>query len=60
LSNGVVAADGFRSFGGEPDFTCDEGEAVRSAKRSEIDCRQRLLIKEIDDRERVEGAKAII
>jgi len=56
----IVAANGFCCFGSEPEFAIDEVEAVGSAQRAEIDGRERLLRKEIDDGDGVIGAKAVI
>ena len=57
---GIVAADGLGELRGEPEPALHEGEAVRPAQGSELDDGQRLVRGEINDRDGVEGAEAVI
>lgn len=57
---GIVAADGFGGFGGEPDFVVDEGEAVRAAESAEINGGKGGLVDEIDDGKGVVRAEAVV
>lgn len=60
VGGGVVTANGFRTFGGEPDLAVDKGEAVRAVERAEIDAGLGCGGREVDDGEGVEGAEAVV
>ena len=56
----VVATEDLGGLGGEVRLAADEGEAVRPAERAEIDGRQWLGRLEIDHRQRVIRAEAVV
>ena len=60
LRGGVVTADDFGAFGGEPEFSRFEGEAVRAAQCAKVDNRQSFLRLQIRDSDGVERATAVI
>ncbi len=45
---GIVAADGFGRFGGEPHLALHEGQSVRAAQGAKFDLRFGFLTDEVD------------
>jgi hypothetical protein len=60
LCGGVVAADGFGGFGGEPRLAAGECEAVGAAEGAEVDEGERFVVDEVDDGEGVVGSAAVV
>ena len=60
LGGGIVAANGFGLFRCEPDFPSGKIETVRTAECAEVDLAERFLRDEVDDREGVERAAAVV
>ena len=58
--SGIVSADDLGALGGKPGFPGDEGQAVRSIQRAEVDGRERLLCDEVNHREGVIASAAVI
>jgi len=50
----IVAADHFGAFRSEPELPANKREAMGAAQRAEVDCGQCLLIRQVDNSNRVE------
>ncbi len=57
---GIIAADGLGRFSSEPDLALHEGQPVRAAQGAKFDLRFRLLTDEVDNRQGVKLAEAVI
>src|SRR6202011_3882635 len=57
---GIVAADGFGGFGGEPEFPAGICKTVWAAQCAQVDYRQSFLCHKIDDGDGVVDTVAVI